>query len=119
MSVCVPPNLSPGQLGRLIEAGINDWGGVSPVTPDYVKPREAPWPSLSALRSATTEQSKHLLGLPNCLHPQYLAAPQWMDRGVRRRALEWADAEGLVRDDAWRAGVSSNRRTHCARCTAR
>ncbi len=47
MSIQAPPNLSPGQLGQLIDAGINDWGGVSPVTPDYVNP-EAPWPSLSA-----------------------------------------------------------------------
>ena len=104
VSVQAPPNLCSGQLGRLIEAGINDWGGVSPVTPDYVNP-EAPWPSLSALRSATAEQSKHLLARLT-VYPQYLATPQWMDRGVRSRALEWADAEGLVRDDAWRAGVS-------------
>ena len=104
VSVQAPPNLSPGQLGRLIEAGINDWGGVSPVTPDYVNP-EAPWPSLSALRTATAEQNKHLLARLT-VYPQYLAAPQWLDRDVRRRALDWADAEGLVRDDAWRAGVS-------------
>ena len=104
VSVQAPPNLSPGQLGRLIEAGINDWGGVSPVTPDYVNP-EAPWPSLSALRTATAEQSKHLLARLT-VYPQYLAARQWLDRDVRRRALEWSDAEGLVRDDSWRAGVS-------------
>jgi FO synthase len=104
VSVQAPPNLSPGQLGRLIEAGINDWGGVSPVTPDYVNP-EAPWPSLSALRMATAEQHKHLLARLT-VYPQYLAAPQWLDRNVRRHALEWADAEGLVRDDSWRAGVS-------------
>ena len=104
VSVQAPPNLSPGQLGRLIEAGINDWGGVSPVTPDYVNP-EAPWPSLSSLRMATAEQHKHLLARLT-VYPQYLAAPQWLDPGVRRHALEWADAEGLVRDDSWRAGVS-------------
>ena len=78
VSVQAPPNLSPGQLGRLIEAGINDWGGVSPVTPDYVNP-EAPWPSLSALRSATAEQNKHLLARLT-VYPRYLAAPQWLDR---------------------------------------
>jgi FO synthase len=54
---------------------------------------------------ATAEQHKHLLARLT-VYPQYLAAPQWLDRGVRRHALEWADAEGLVRDDSWRAGVS-------------
>ena len=46
MNIQAPPNLSPGALGRLVAAGINDWGGVSPVTPDHVNP-EAPWPHLA------------------------------------------------------------------------
>ena len=111
MSACRHANLSPGQLGRLIEAGINDWGGVSPVTPDYVNPSLF---GLSALRAATAEQNKHLLARLT-VYPQYLA-PQWLDRDVRRRVLEWADAEGLVRDDAWRAGVSEQPLA-CACCT--
>src|SRR5262249_44406552 len=45
MNIQAPPNLSPGVLSCLIDAGINDWGGVSPVTPDHVNP-EAPWPAL-------------------------------------------------------------------------
>ncbi len=45
MNIQAPPNLTPGEYGVLIEAGINDWGGVSPVTPDYVNP-EAPWPHI-------------------------------------------------------------------------
>ena len=52
MNIQAPPNLSPGALRRLIEAGINDWGGVSPVTPDHVNP-EAPWPHLEVLERAT------------------------------------------------------------------
>lgn len=104
MSIQAPPNLSPGQLGQLIDAGINDWGGVSPVTPDYVNP-EAPWPSLSALRAATADRSKNLMARLT-VYPQYLEESGWMAKSVRRQALELADAEGFVRDDAWRAGLS-------------
>ena len=52
MNIQAPPNLSAGTYGRLIDAGINDWGGVSPVTPDHVNP-EAPWPQLDALAHTT------------------------------------------------------------------
>jgi FO synthase len=45
MNIQAPPNLSPGVLPQLVDAGINDWGGVSPLTPDHVNP-EAPWPHL-------------------------------------------------------------------------
>ena len=60
MNIQAPPNLSPGGLRRLVEAGINDWGGVSPVTPDHVNP-EAPWPHLQVLERATREAGKHLI----------------------------------------------------------
>ena len=104
ISVQAPPNLSPGQLGHLIDAGINDWGGVSPVTPDFVNP-EAPWPSLDALRAATADRQKYLLPRLT-VYPHYLQSNQWLDASVRSRVLERADAVGLVRDDDWRAGIS-------------
>ena len=104
VSVQAPPNLSPAQLTGLIDAGINDWGGVSAVTPDYVNP-EAPWPSLGALRAAATERNKHLVARLT-IYPQYLDSADWLNRDVRRKALEWADADGFVRDDDWRAGLS-------------
>jgi FO synthase len=59
MNLQAPPNLSPGALGRLVAAGINDWGGVSPVTPDHVNP-EAPWPHLRVLETATKAASMNL-----------------------------------------------------------
>ncbi len=105
ISIQAPPNLNSGQLGELIDAGINDWGGVSPLTPDYVNP-EAPWPSLSALRAATAERSKQLLPRLT-VYPGYLREPAWMDPAIRPAALELADADGLVREDDWRAGESS------------
>ena len=60
MSIQVPPNLNPGVLQQLIDAGINDWGGVSPLTPDHVNP-EAPWPELEALGQATRASSRELV----------------------------------------------------------
>ena len=57
MNIQAPPNLSPAGLGRILAAGINDWGGVSPVTPDHVNP-EAPWPHLRLLECATRSAGK-------------------------------------------------------------
>ena len=105
ISLQAPPNLSPNHLAVLIDAGINDWGGISPVTPDYVNP-EAPWPSLQALRDLTAQCGKMLLPRLT-VYPRYLQAPRWMASGVRRAALELADSDGLARDDHWRAGRSS------------
>ena len=59
MNIQAPPNLSGEGFGRLIEAGLNDWGGVSPVTPDHVNP-EAPWPQIERLRTETAAQGKVL-----------------------------------------------------------
>jgi FO synthase len=60
MNIQVPPNLNAHALLRLIDAGINDWGGVSPVTLDHVNP-EAHWPALDAIERATREAGKHLV----------------------------------------------------------
>ncbi|MDH3992982.1 MAG: 7,8-didemethyl-8-hydroxy-5-deazariboflavin synthase CofG, partial [Gammaproteobacteria bacterium] len=59
MNIQAPPNLSPGVLPQLIAAGINDWGGVSPLTPDHVNP-EAPWPHLDQLSRETAAAGKFL-----------------------------------------------------------
>ena len=66
MSIQAPPNLSPGVLPQIVAAGINDWGGVSPLTPDFVNP-EAPWPHLEDLsrrdrgsRQASARAADHL-----------------------------------------------------------
>ncbi len=65
MHLQAPPNLSdPEQLGALLDAGIDDWGGVSPVTPDHVNP-ERPWPALDALRAATEDRRAHARAAPH------------------------------------------------------
>src|SRR6202044_4107931 len=73
MSVQAPPNLRPGALGALIRAGINDWGGVSPVTPDHVNP-EAPWPHLDDLARDTEAAGRDLIERL-ALTPSYAVHP--------------------------------------------
>ncbi|RME34070.1 MAG: 7,8-didemethyl-8-hydroxy-5-deazariboflavin synthase subunit CofH, partial [Gammaproteobacteria bacterium] len=103
MSIQAPPNLSPGALERLVAAGINDWGGVSPVTPDHVNP-EAAWPHLELLRDATARAGKQLVArLP--LYPRYVEGlREWVDPGLHRLVLERVDATGFARTDDWHPG---------------
>ena len=70
MNIQAPPNLSKGALKQLVDAGINDWGGVSPVTPDHVNP-EAAWPGLDDLRHEMALAGKMLaVRLP--IYPTYV-----------------------------------------------
>jgi FO synthase len=103
--VQAPPNLSPGVYQRLIGAGIDDWGGVSPVTPDHVNP-EAPWPELDALADRTAEMDKILVArLP--VYPAYAAdVARWAHPKIATRILQHADSEGWARDDDWAPGLT-------------
>jgi FO synthase len=98
-----PPNLSE-DFGRLLDAGIDDWGGVSPVTPDHVNP-ERPWPALERLRHVT-EAKGFTLAPRLTVYPRYVhGRARWLDPGLHAAVLDRADAEGLGRDDpAWAAG---------------
>ena len=103
MSIQAPPNLSPGVLPRIVNAGINDWGGVSPLTPDYVNP-EAPWPHLQDLARQTAAAGKHLHERLT-IYPRFaLAAEDWVDKGLRATVLDRIDGEGLPRTDGWCPG---------------
>jgi len=105
MSIQAPPNLSPAPLSDLIDAGINDWGGVSPLTPDFVNP-EAPWPQLERLR-LETEKAGKTLAERLTIYPAYAKAPSlWLDPAMRRAVLEHSDAARLGREDSWRTGRS-------------
>jgi len=102
-----PPNLSD-DFGRLLDAGIDDWGGVSPVTADHVNP-ERPWPALERLRSAT-EARGFALAPRLTVYPQYALEPErWLDPDMRFPVLDRSDAEGLGRpDDAgWYSGADA------------
>ncbi|NDB42479.1 MAG: 7,8-didemethyl-8-hydroxy-5-deazariboflavin synthase subunit CofH, partial [Actinobacteria bacterium] len=92
-----PPNLSD-DFGVLLDAGIDDWGGVSPVTADHVNP-ERPWPSLDKLRDATELRDKSLAPRLT-IYPEFVKAPtNWLDDSLHFKVLDRSDAEGLGRDD--------------------
>jgi FO synthase len=100
--VQAPPNLSD-DLGPLLSAGIDDWGGVSPVTADHVNPERA-WPALDLLRQAT-EAAGHTLAPRLTVYPEYALEPdRWLDPAMHFFVLDASDAEGLGRDAAWCSG---------------
>ena len=107
MSIQAPPNLSPGVLEQLVAAGINDWGGVSPLTPDHVNP-EAPWPHLAQLTRDTGSAGKYL-DQRLTLYPRYLAeADTWLSPKVQPAARKQSDGEGYAKRDEWIAGISEH-----------
>jgi len=94
-NIQAPPNLNPRSLSRLLAAGINDWGGVSPLTVDFVNP-EAPWPALRRLENLTAEAGftlRERMGI----YPEYLIErPGFIDPGLMERTLPWLDADGFA-----------------------
>jgi FO synthase len=103
MSIQAPPNLQPEGLAGLVRAGINDWGGVSPVTPDHVNP-EAPWPHLEDLARSTDAAGRDLVERL-ALTPAYAARPEiWTDPGITPRVRRASDSRGFARPDRWFAG---------------
>jgi FO synthase len=103
MNIQAPPNLSPGVYPRLIGAGLNDWGGVSPVTPDHVNP-EAPWPAIDELARLSAEMGKVLVNRL-AVYPAYARAPDtWLAPEVATQVRRMSDADGFARDDNWAPG---------------
>lgn len=103
MSIQAPPNLSPGVLPQLVAAGINDWGGVSPLTPDHVNP-EAPWPHLDQLARETAAAGK-FLDQRLTIYPDYVnAAQRWLDPALRTAVLRLSDGSGYARREDWVPG---------------
>ena len=95
MNIQAPPNLSSPDYSALLSAGINDWGGISPLTPDFINP-EAPWPHLAELERCTqaaAQRLKHRL----CIYPEFVdkvaARPGLMPQRLRAAA----DEDGLAR----------------------
>jgi FO synthase len=103
MRIQAPPNLSYDEFPRLLDAGIDDWGGISPVTIDHVNP-EAPWPGIARLAEATRARGLELAPrLP--LYPAYVReAYRWCEPAVASAVLRRADASGLAREERWAAG---------------
>lgn len=107
MSIQAPPNLSPNGIRDLVAAGINDLGGISPITPDHVNP-ESPWPALEALDQELDSIDRKLTERLT-IYPRYIAGlSKWLDPALERAVLEQADATDLARTDAWRSGSQSS-----------
>jgi 7,8-didemethyl-8-hydroxy-5-deazariboflavin synthase CofG subunit len=94
MNLQAPPNLSYAEFPRLLEAGINDWGGISPVTKDFINP-EAAWPQITELRAAT-EARGFTLRERLALYPEFVTRGNFLSARVRERAQHLADAEGFA-----------------------
>ncbi len=104
MNIQAPPNLSPGVLPQLVAAGINDWGGVSPLTPDHVNP-EAPWPHLDKLANESQVAGK-FLEQRLTIYPRFAANPErWLDSAVQLSVLNQSDGSGFARRDDWTPGA--------------
>lgn len=96
--VQAPPNLSD-DFGDLLDAGVSDWGGVSPVTADHVNP-ERPWPDLDRLREVT-EAKGHTLAPRLTIHPAFACEPErWLDPALHFPVADRSDSDGYARDDA-------------------
>ena len=104
MTIQAPPNLQPDGLAALMRAGVNDWGGVSPVTPDHVNP-EAPWPHLMALAAATAAAGR-VLTERLAVGPAYAKEPErWLEPAIALQVRRAVDARGLPIIERWRAGA--------------
>ena len=100
-SVQSPPNLRAGELAALLGSGLNDWGGVSPVTPDHVNP-EAPWPELARLAAETGRAGKTLV--PRlAVYPRWIGE-LWLEPAVHQAVLRRADGQGYAHESGWRVG---------------
>jgi 7,8-didemethyl-8-hydroxy-5-deazariboflavin synthase CofG subunit len=91
MNVQAPPNLSYNDFPRLLEAGINDWGGISPVTRDFINP-EAAWPQISRLR-LETETRGFTLRERLALYPEFVRRDKFLSTRVRSRVAAISDAD--------------------------
>lgn len=106
VSVQAPPNLNGERLVELMDAGIDDWGGISPVTLDHVNP-EAPWPEIAVLEDVCAAAGRPLVERLT-VYPRFIQErqPQWIDATLRPAVLKMADSEGLARDSVWSPGVA-------------
>lgn len=102
-NIQAPPNLSPDSIPQLIRAGINDLGGVSPVTPDYVNP-EAPWPHLRLLKQEVERIGKELVPRLALYPDRARHLDRWIDPGLHQAVRIRADASGFARTDDWSPG---------------
>jgi FO synthase len=100
-----PPNLNPGRTAALIHAGLDDWGGISPVTPDHVNP-EAPWPQVDALARECAAAGRTLVERLTA-YPAYSEREEWLDPAVAPAVRRLSTADGLARESLWSPGLQT------------
>jgi 7,8-didemethyl-8-hydroxy-5-deazariboflavin synthase CofG subunit len=102
VSVQAPPNLSPDVYPRLLAAGLDDWGGISPLTLDHINP-ERPWPLIRDLRRAT-ESEGYAFRERLAVYPGYAPRAEFVDEALRPRVAALVDGDGLVKEshEHWR-----------------
>jgi FO synthase len=102
VAVQAPPNLSPDVYPRLLAAGLDDWGGISPLTLDHINP-EKPWPLIPELRRAT-EKEGYAFRERLAIYPAWATRAEFLDESLRGRVAALVDADGLVKEshEHWR-----------------
>ena len=104
MNIQCPPNLNSDYLDQILDCGINDWGGVSPITIDHVNP-ESPWPQIEQLEKITNNKGMELVERL-AIYPEYIEDQSWYDKNLRSGILELSDSSRYGRHDQWRCGES-------------
>jgi FO synthase len=98
MNLQAPPNLSYEDFPRLLDAGINDWGGISPVTKDFINP-EAAWPQIERLRAETAAKGFELRERL-ALYPEFISRQQFLSPRVREKVNALSGADGFANESA-------------------
>ena len=104
MNIQCPPNLNSDYLDHILDCGINDWGGVSPITIDHVNP-ESPWPQIEQLEKITNNKGMELVERL-AIYPEYIEDQSWYDKNLHSGILELSDSSRYGRHDQWRCGES-------------
>ena len=104
MNIHCPPNLNSDYLDQILDCGINDWGGVSPITIDHVNP-ESPWPQIEQLEKITNNKGMELVERL-AIYPEYIEDQSWYDKNLHSGVLELSDSSRYGRHDQWRCGES-------------
>jgi FO synthase len=98
MNIQVPPNLSPNYYSTYINAGINDWGGISPLTIDFVNP-ESPWPDIKDVKEATQKAGYDFRGRL-AIYPEYLLNKRdFVPSNLWDYISPLSDSSGLVKEE--------------------
>ena len=106
ISLQVPPNLNSDNIKQLAKSGINDFGGISPVTMDYVNP-EAPWPEIEKLNKIASISNQSLVPRAT-LYPRYFTdLESFSTPRISTKLLQITDSQSLIRSDFWRSGISN------------